>query len=121
MAKIQVPASEVRAFLKANPSLVTDAARASVNGRGRLHPEAREAFNTSPENKGKREYAEGNPATMTLTYPATGPKGRRVTRKALLPKDTVRALAGDLAGQRGPLSKAAITAAAEAYAKGLKG
>lgn len=120
MAKIQVPASEVRAFLKANPSLVTDAARASVNGRGRLHPEAREAFNTSPENKGKRAYAEGNPATMTLTFKVTTPKGRNVTRQALLPKDTVRALAGEKAGLRGPLSKDALATAAEAYAKSLK-
>lgn len=119
MAKIQVPASEVRAFLKANPTLIPEGAEKSVNGRGRLAPSAVEAFNKA--NKGKREYAEGNVETMVLTFKATSPKGRVVTRQALLPKDAVRALAGEKAGLRGPLSKEALATAAEAYAKSLKG
>lgn len=121
MAKIQVTGKQVRAFFAANPTLIpTEGAHTLVTGaRGRIAPSVRDAFNAA--NKGKAEYTEGTPKSVSLSFKHTQPSGRVVTKTARVPERQVRALAGSLAGLRGPLSNAAKSAAGVAYAKSLKG
>jgi hypothetical protein len=80
--------------------------------RGRIHPEAREDFNS--DRKPSQQYNEGAPKTVTLTYKHTQPSGRKVNKKVAVSEVEARTLAGEVAGKRGPLSKAALVAAGEA-------
>lgn len=117
-----VTAKNVRAFY-ADPAnadrlaALSEAAQRTVVAtdgkapRGRIHPEARADFNS--DRKPSERYNEGAPKTVRLTY-------RRVTASGSRPKTVAvaepkaRELAGEVAGARGPLSKAALEAAGEA-------
>lgn len=114
-------ASVVRAWAKANPSLVPAEGEHTVRdgARGRLHPSVREAFNANVSRSAR--YTEGTPKQVPLTYRHAQPSGRTVAKTVLVPEVGVRLLAGDLAGKRGPLSKAALAGAAEALAESVKG
>lgn len=94
---------------------LSEAAQHTVKAgsRGRLHPEAREAFNSG--RKPSEQYREGAQRTVALTYKRitkSAPKGR--AKVGHVSEVDARALAGSLAGKRGPLSKAALEAAGEA-------
>jgi hypothetical protein len=113
-----VTASDVREHFRNDQAAFDALSEAAQNtvakgARGRLHPEAREAFNKG--RKPSEQYGEGAPRTIALTYKhvtKSAPKGRNKT--VHIPEAEARALAGEVAGKRGPLSKAALVAAAEA-------
>lgn len=121
-------AADVRSFFAANPArldALSEAAqktvRADADGnfpKGRIHPEARADFNS--DHKGKAAYKEGAVRTVELAYVHVQPSGRKVRKTVNLPVEAIRGLAAEndpnLIGARGPLSKAAIEAAAEQYA-----
>lgn len=122
-------ASDVRKFLSApeNADLfntLSEAAKRTIVGsedkapRGRIHPDARDAFNSV--HKGKSAYKEGTPRTVELSYRRKQPSGRTVKATVNLPESAIRGLAaeaGVAVGERGPLSKAVLVAAGEQYAK----
>lgn len=114
---VPATASEVRDFvlpltLSGEVALSTAAAH-NLTSRGRLHPEVVEAHNSRVTRA--RRYVEGAKRTITLDYKRVTASGSR-TKTAALPEAEVRALAGALAGKRGPLSAKALAAASEAYA-----
>jgi hypothetical protein len=123
MTTIPTTAADVRNYFRTNEAALTALsaeAQATVRkgARGRLHPEAREAFNANV--KPSKRYAEGTPKTVPLSYKHVQPSGRKVTKTVALPESKIRALAaaaGVPVGKRGPLSKAAMVAAGENYAK----
>jgi hypothetical protein len=108
--------ADVRAYFQGDTealaSLSEDAQATVVKGaRGRIHPEARDKFN-----EGKRpseQYTEGTPRTVALSYRRVTQSGSRL-KHVQVREDQARVLAGETAGERGPLSKAAREAAGEA-------
>ena len=122
LASQPVTAAQVRAHFQdegnadALAALSEGAQHTVVKGsRGRIHPDARAAFNEG--RKPSEQYREGAPRTVALTYrhvTASAPKGRN--KRVFVPEAEARTLAGEVAGERGPLSKAAREAAGEALA-----
>lgn len=108
-----VTAADVRFWFFKHPKMVPAGTEHTValGARGRIAPEAREVYNK----RSGRTYTEGTPECMPLDYFKVSKSGARLRRTAMLPKSQVRALAGDVAGQRGVLSPAALRAASEAY------
>lgn len=119
LASKPVTAGEVRAHFQGNESALSalsEAAQHTVKSgaRGRIHPEARDAFNEG--RKPSEQYNEGAPRTVALTYRRVTSSGSR-NRKVFVPESEARGLAGEVAGERGPLSKAAREAAGERLAE----
>lgn len=121
---LPVTAANVRSHFQDSAKALAnlpEAAQSTVvkGARGRLHPEVIAAFN-----KGKapsKRYVEGTPRTVVLNYKRVTKSGSR-TKSVALPESAIRALAveaGAEVGLRGPLSKAAMVAAGEQYAKSL--
>lgn len=119
MAKVirEATAAQVRQFFTENKALIPAEAAQSLRpgARGRLHPAAVEAFNKQKRTTGM-EYREGAVAKVTLHYPAKDSRGRSITKKAHLPMQEVRRLAGPFAGKRGMLSEHALAFAGEQFA-----
>jgi hypothetical protein len=107
-----VPAKAVRSFFAENPTLVPDAALVSLRPgqRGRLHPDAVAVFNERNAEQGV-EYVTGNVPGSMVTFTYTQPSGRKAKATEFVADSDLRALAGDLAGERGRLSAAATEAA----------
>lgn len=97
---------------------LSDAALVTIaeGARGRLHPDVRDAYNA--DRKPSEQYRETAPKTVQISYKHTTASGTR-TKRVFIPETEARTLAGDKAGARGPLSKAALAAAGEAFAKAL--
>lgn len=115
---VPATASEVReavtAMLVAGEVTLSEAAQRNLTSRGRVHPEVRQAFNATVTPK--RRYVEGAVRQVPLTYKRVTASGsRNVT--TLVPEAEARALAGDAAGKRGPLSAKAKAAAGIALAE----
>lgn len=123
MAKVirEATAAQVRQFFTENKVLVPAEAAQSLKpgARGRLHPAAVEVFNKQKKHTGM-EYHEGAVAKVTLHYPAKDARGRNITKRAHLPMQEVRRLAGPFAGKRGMLSEQALVFAGEQYATSVK-
>lgn len=117
---VPATAKTVRAYFAANPTAAPEGVDVDrlVSSRGRMPRAAVEAFNKA--HRGAGRYVEGNEDTILVTYRHTQPSGRKVKRTEAVPVTKVRAMAGDLAGKRGPLSKAAIDAAIERMESGAQ-
>jgi len=116
MLEKPVTAADVRDWFSRHPKMVPNGAEHTIakSAKGRVHPKAREVFNT----KSGKTYVEGTPkATQALTYFKIDSLGRRQPRKVMLPVAEIRSLAGEAAGARGRLSPEALQAAGEAYTK----
>lgn len=123
LASRPVTAGEVRSYFQGNEdafNALSEAAQHTVRkgSRGRIHPEARESFNKG--RKPSEQYREGAPRTVALTYKRVTSSGSR-NKTVHVPEAQARTLAGEVAGERGPLSKAARAAAGEALAERLNG
>jgi hypothetical protein len=81
--------------------------------RGRLAPSLIEAFaKANPREKYSQGTKDANTVSLRVTKTAKSGKTRKVNVD--VPVEEARTLAGDLAGKRGRLSAAALTAAADA-------
>lgn len=114
MAKPTQPmtGTDVRNFYRSNPTL---AAKFSEHDRKALAPGARgrlpESMRKGIVKDAGRRFSEGTAKTVPLTIvKVQGGKSRKVTK--FVPEVEARRLAGDVAGKRGPLSAAALKAAA---------
>lgn len=104
-------AAQVREFLNANP-----VEGETVGKRGRFKPSQVERFNEA--HKGVMRYTEGAEVpTVPLKVSITSKSGKTRKETRMFTKGEVRALAteGGVPSVKGPLSKAALEAAAEAY------
>jgi hypothetical protein len=123
LASQPVTASEVREHFRSDESALNalpESAQATVvqGARGRLAPEAIAAFNEG--RKPSAQYREGAPRTIALDYKRVTKSGTR-TKRAFVRESDARRLAGEVAGERGPLSAAAKAVAAEALAAQVNG
>lgn len=101
MARKNVSAATVRTWAKENGI--------PVGKRGRLNPEAVEAFHKA--NKRMRyEVGAAEHRTITVEVPSKDSKGRNIKRKRTLTLPEARALIG-VEGKRGRISKAALVEA----------
>lgn len=113
-----VTAADVRADARANPEKYADLSEAALHtvapgARGRIHPDVRAKFNEG--RKPSERYSETAPRTIPVTYKHTTKSGSR-SKTVYVVESEARALAGDAAGKRGPLSKAALVKVSEALA-----
>jgi hypothetical protein len=83
----------------------------TVGARGRFSAEVQEQFNKA--NRGVMKYTPGNTKTIDLKVRVQSSSGKVRTETRPFPEATVRKAAGTAAKSRGPLSKAALVAAAE--------
>jgi len=116
MLEKPVTAADVRDWFSRHPKMVPAGAEHTVakSAKGRVHPLARQVFNA----KSGKVYSEGTPkAQQPLKFYKIDSLGRRQPRTVMLPVAEIRALAGEVAGQRGRLSPEALQAAGEAYTK----
>lgn len=111
-----VDAKTIRLAFAAGEFAVTDAALTSLSpsARGRLHPEAVEAFEaTHPGQVYAGPHRKSEP-TVTLPVTRKSKSGATLKRPVTVPRSQVRALAGVM-GKRGRLSAADISRATAAY------
>lgn len=113
-----VTAADVRKAMRSDESLragLSDDALHTIadKARGRLHPNVIEAFNKG--RKPSERYNERAQRTVAITYKHTTASGSR-NKTVYVPETEARKVAGEVAGQRGPLSKAAKAKVAEALA-----
>lgn len=116
MAKPVAPvtARSVRQFFADNPDAakgLSDRAKHNLTSNGRLGVEVQKAYTAAT----RRRYTEGTAKAVEVSF--KNDKGRKVTK--FIPESQARALAGSIAGKRGPLSAKALAAAGEAFSKTL--
>lgn len=106
-------AADVREWFAAHPKMVPAAGAHTVakSAKGRIHPAAREVFNS----ESGMTYDEGTGIHEPLDFIKISKSGARLKRVTMLPRTQIRELAGDVAGKRGRLSPAAREAASKAY------
>lgn len=114
-SKAPMTGTDVRNFYRANPTLAAkfsehDRKALAAGARGRLPESMRKGI---VKDAGRR-FAEGTAKTVPLTIAKVqGGKTRKVVKH--IPEVEARRLAGSVAGKRGPLSAAALKAAAANY------
>lgn len=108
-----VTAADVRDWFARHPKMIPAEAAHTVrtDAKGRIHPAAREVFNS----RSGKQYSEGTEPHEPLDYFKISKSGARLRRTAMLPKSQIRELAGERAGKRGLLSEAARRVASERY------